>query len=410
MDILIDGKPVARVAGRHYREDLLIAGIGDGAHAFSYAPSAPIDAAGRVRVVVAGTDIALPRSREQDRDERRERLTRHIAREQSGIEIGPYFNPLAPKRQGYRCLVLDVFDAAALRRQAAADPNVPRDRIADIEEVDLVGPATAIADLVAARHRLGAFDYVLSSHNFEHLADPIRFLQGCQRVLRPGGVLAMAIPDRRACFDYFRPHSVLADLLAAYFARRERPTPAQIFEHNSLNAAYVVGEQRLIGFSLANDPAQIIPAEALREAFDQWERFEARPDAAYRDAHCWTFTPASFELLLSDLAFLGLVAFELIEVSETRGNEFHAHLRNRPPGAEPVPASAFYERRRRLLHRVNDEAWINSARAFEMTRERQSAARRIGELEDRLAAAAARIAHLEAALARLGARPDDPER
>lgn len=40
----------------------------------------------------------------------------------------------------------------------------------------------------------------------------------------------MAIPDRRACFDFFRPFSSLAAWLEAYFENRTRPTNAQILK------------------------------------------------------------------------------------------------------------------------------------------------------------------------------------
>jgi len=42
--------------------------------------------------------------------DRRHEVTKFISREQVGIEIAPYFAGLAPKRDGYQCLVLDVFD------------------------------------------------------------------------------------------------------------------------------------------------------------------------------------------------------------------------------------------------------------------------------------------------------------
>ena len=90
-----------------------------------------------------------------------------------------------------------------------------------IEDVDLVGSSTHIGELVRARGEAGTFDYVVSSHNFEHLPNPIRFLQGCAEALRPGGILSMAIPDRRACFDYFRPVTRLSDWIQAFVEDRK---------------------------------------------------------------------------------------------------------------------------------------------------------------------------------------------
>ena len=62
-----------------------------------------------------------------------------------------------------------------------------------IEEVDLVGSCTHIGKLVRARGEAGKFDYIVSSRNFEHLPNPIRFLQGCAaaRKLRLSDLVAL---------------------------------------------------------------------------------------------------------------------------------------------------------------------------------------------------------------------------
>ena len=52
-------------------------------------------------------------------------VLKYIGKSQTGIEIGPYFSPLAAKRAGYNCVVMDVFDAPTLRRQAELDPEYP---------------------------------------------------------------------------------------------------------------------------------------------------------------------------------------------------------------------------------------------------------------------------------------------
>jgi FkbM family methyltransferase len=318
--------------------------------------------------------------------DRRERITRFITPQQKGIEIGPYFQPLAPKRLGYNCLVVDVFDAATLRQHALDDPNLPNQITDEIEEVDLLGSSSAIAELVEARDRLGTFDYIISSHSFEHLPDPIRFLQGCSKVLRPGGILSMALPDRRTCFDHFRPHSTLAELLDAYFAARDRPTLAQVFEQASLRCCF--GAQQALGFALDDDPAQIVPLTWLSEAFAQWQSLRTQPDA-YHDVHCWTFTPASFELIVRDLIFLKLISWNVLEISETVGAEFYVQLKNRAGHTtDEVAADRFYRQRRELLFRVNDEMAANCASNYHRSGEQAlREARRYGaQLEAELAA------------------------
>ena len=117
--------------------------------------------------------------------DRREQILKHTTKDQKGIEIGPWFAPLAPEREGYNCLSFDVFKTEDLRRIAERDPNVDNSRIASIEDVDIVCSSTEIYDAVAARDELGGFDYIISSHNFEHLPNPIKFLRGCEKVLSP---------------------------------------------------------------------------------------------------------------------------------------------------------------------------------------------------------------------------------
>ncbi len=296
---------------------------------------------------------------------RHQRILKHIRKEQRGIEIGPWFNPLASKRDGYNSLNMDVFATDELRRRAGADSKIPAEKIAQIEPVDLVGSANEIAEVVAAQAPpLGSFDYIVSSHNFEHIPNPIHFLQGCQKVLRPGGVLTMAVPDRRTCFDYFNPHSVTADFLEAYFAKRIRPTAKQVFRMQSLQCQFVRTDGEIRGgFGLKDDPQGVQALETLEEAYQTWQALESCPDDEYRDAHCWVFMPAALELILRDLRHLGLIGFDVMETSETFGHEFCVHLRNSAE-ASIVSRSDFYETRQRLLHEINDQSAVNARSAF----------------------------------------------
>jgi SAM-dependent methyltransferase len=54
-----------------------------------------------------------------------------------------------------------------------------------------------------------SYDFVLSSHNLEHLANPIKALTEWQRALRPDGALILVLPYYRETFDHRRkPTSV----------------------------------------------------------------------------------------------------------------------------------------------------------------------------------------------------------
>jgi hypothetical protein len=152
---------------------------------------------------------------------------------------------------------------------------------------------------------------------------------------------------------------VTADCLAAYFEGRERPTPAQLFAHGSSLACWRGGGEDLLAFSLAHDPAGVVPFGDLTGAFAAWQDHCATPDDAYRDTHCWAFTPASCELILRDLRFLDLIGLDIAEVSGPTGCEFFIRLQKPEPGATRDDRG-YAARRAELLHRINSEASVNA--------------------------------------------------
>lgn len=312
--------------------------------------------------------------------DRIQELRTYASKDKIGVEIGPWYYPAAPKREGYNCLVLDIFDTETLLARAKAHP-LARTGINDIEEVDLVGSSSEIDKLLEKRGLAGKVDYIISSHNFEHIPDPIRFLQACEKVLKPGGVLSMAIPDRRTCFDYFRPHTTLAAWLEAHFEARKNPTLRQIFEHQSLHSLYHINGDTSLIFTLSHDPASVFPIETLQEAFDYWKSHSTVQEATYVDAHCSTFTPATFELLISDLLFLQLVHLQLISIRKTEFHEFFVHLQRSatPTSAAALDSGSFYKRRANLLHRANNEAAANSIETFQMRSQLDNALHRIAD-------------------------------
>lgn len=61
-----------------------------------------------------------------------------------------------------------------------------------------------------------SYDFVLSCHTLEHIANPLRALLEWKRVLRDGGVLLLCLPDKERTFDRHRSVSTLEHLIADY--------------------------------------------------------------------------------------------------------------------------------------------------------------------------------------------------
>ena len=56
------------------------------------------------------------------------------------------------------------------------------------------------------------YEFVLSSHTLEHVANPLKALREWMRVLKPGGTLVLMLPHRDATFDRRRPVTTIAHL------------------------------------------------------------------------------------------------------------------------------------------------------------------------------------------------------
>lgn len=281
-------------------------------------------------------------------------LRRFAEKADLGMEIAPYFAPIVSKSEGYNVLVVDVFDTDTLREHARKDPNIAAAQIKRIEDVDIVSDASRLKDIIDEKGISGQVNYILSSHNFEHLPDPISFLQGCSAALRPGGYLTMAIPDCRTTFDHFRMPTRLSDWLAAFHLGFKQPSPETLFDLDANRAFYMKDGAATVGMNIASDnPKNFKPVEELRKAYAAYVA-EVRKPSGYRDTHCNVVFGASFELMICDLKHLGLLDLEIEAVMPTIGLEFIVHLRKPEGGVEPVESeAAFYKRRHELLREVN---------------------------------------------------------
>jgi SAM-dependent methyltransferase len=281
------------------------------------------------------------------------RLREGIRVDHEVLEIGPYHAPIAPRALGYRATTLDLVTAEELRVRAAADPSIDDSGVTAIEDVDLIGSACDVADLV--RKRFGPdkrFDWILASHTIEHMPDPIRFLEQCAAVLAPGGILRMAVPDKRGCFDHFRPSSDIGEWVQAYRECRTRPTVYQVFREECYRTEVIGRDGGRVVWRLGEVPARDVkPAEQSLELFRAWFGPGGTEPTEYLDTHCWAFTPDSFELMVRDTIAFGLVPLAVTQISRTHGHEFFIDL-SRAASDRTLDERHYFDTRHRLLRRT----------------------------------------------------------
>ncbi len=207
------------------------------------------------------------------------------------LEIGPSYNPILPKRSGYRVETIDHCDATTLRAKYDNHPGVDAGKI---EDVDHVWQGEPLTDLVGC----GRFDVVVASHVIEHTPDLLGFVKECEKALSPQGRLVLVVPDRRRCFDFFRPASTTGAVLQAHHEKRTLHSAGSAFDFIA-NFCTFDGSQ---GTGVAG-PATFALSNPIAAAARAFERYAVREE--YRDCHGWVFTPSSFRLIASDLAAIG---------------------------------------------------------------------------------------------------------
>jgi 2-polyprenyl-3-methyl-5-hydroxy-6-metoxy-1,4-benzoquinol methylase len=248
-----------------------------------------------------------------------DQILKYVSKADKGIEVAPWHSPIAPKKDGYNVRTLDLFDTETLIQKCKQDKSV--EKLYDsIESVDFVCSALDIEDVVRASGQISSFDYIISSHNFEHLPDPIRFLRSCGEVLAKGGMLSMAIPDKRRTFDYVRSLSRTSDMLQYYFEERKAASVYDLYDNASKQLLPTEGSKSL--------PIGTLQwANRLEDCYENLKN-SVNTDFQFADAHVTVFTPDSFRAIMLELIRLDLVPFQIVEITDSPWHEFYVHLKN----------------------------------------------------------------------------------
>jgi SAM-dependent methyltransferase len=256
--------------------------------------------------------LALPRARiwpPQDRAlSYKEKLTGLLPiNDGTGAELGPLDIPLLSKDEAH-ILYVDHLDTAGLRAKYPTLKN--------IAEVDRPMINDSLEDTLKSDSPL---DYMIASHVFEHVPNPVRWLREAAAVLRPGGLMALALPDRRMTFDFFRKESSPSDIVSAYIADATVPDARSVYDCHS-QAGYI--STPWAGISVSTE--EIISGRGSvkpQHATDDYVRLaQSAKDGAYLDVHAWVYTPWSLLMVMAQLAIDGFLPFALKQFYPTDSN------------------------------------------------------------------------------------------
>lgn len=121
-----------------------------------------------------------------------------------GIEVGALHSPLEVPA-GVKVYYVDRMSVADLRQQY---PELAGHNLVEADIVDNGETLESIKD--------NFWDFVIANHMIEHCQNPIGTIENFLRVLKPGGLVYMGVPDKRYTFDRDRPLTSLDHLIQDY--------------------------------------------------------------------------------------------------------------------------------------------------------------------------------------------------
>lgn len=134
----------------------------------------------------------------------------------AGIEIGGLVNPTPVDATVAKVQYVDYLDEKALKSNYTELKN---DQLQKIDFICKADNLNLIQD--------NSQDFVIGNHLFEHLNNPIKTLLEWNRVLKNGGIIFMAIPDKRRTFDINRERTTLDHIVLDYTS----PSSERDWEH-----------------------------------------------------------------------------------------------------------------------------------------------------------------------------------
>lgn len=210
------------------------------------------------------------------------------------LELGP---GCSPKMRGPNVFYFDVKSEDDLRSRYAGEPgydNIPE----KIHFTDDDGDLRTINQ---------TFDVVFSSHMIEHSLDLIEHINGVEALLNPGGHYFIIAPNKNYTFDYFKPVSVVEDVVAHHFACEAEPSL-------SMRAVLMEKCRRThndAGRHWSGDHGDVpFDAKSIMDAARNFDRINRNP-IARSGFHSWIFCDQSFPDLVGKLYELSLISLKL---------------------------------------------------------------------------------------------------
>ncbi|ESY69790.1 MULTISPECIES: class I SAM-dependent methyltransferase [Mesorhizobium] len=243
---------------------------------------------------------------------RTKRITSALNLAGKGIEYGPLHAALL-RKPNYDVSYVDHADRASLAQHYANDPSVD---VSLIPEIDIVTGGKLVSEFLPKE----SIDYIVASHVMEHVPDLLGWLESNLYVLKPGGRIAVAFPDKRYCFDLKRKSSMISDLVAAYLEKRTKPSFQQVCDH-FWNVSKANPVDCWNGNITAENAEYMMDRDSIIEILE-----DMRKRDEYIDSHCWVFADFEFMDRMNSIRGIMKGIFEIMSFYPTQPNTLEFYV------------------------------------------------------------------------------------
>jgi SAM-dependent methyltransferase len=276
-------------------------------------------------------------------------LLRNISKTDKGLEIGPYYHPIAPKEDGWQTTTVDILSKEDLIKSLS--PEVLSHGLSkNIEDVDILWDWKNESLEEAVKNKVGGnLDYIISSHSIEHIVDILDFVKSCSNLLKVGGVFNLAVPDLRYTFDFFRSPSSIGQVLSVHNNKPKRHSSEVYLDainHQSWADKHGVWPPHSSHVEVVLHPQKLEVS---------WKLYKDNLlSENHTDCHNWVFTPSSFKLLFFELWILGFIDVIVNKMyqDDSEGSEFIVQLTKTDRTSIEMKSEEIHEYRSKLLSNI----------------------------------------------------------
>lgn len=241
----------------------------------------------------------------------RKEVARFFSSDKNCIEIGALACPCLPRAKNVQFVDF-------LTREELV--NLHHDKgsnfIKNIVDVDIVWDGS---DDLSTFKGHGLIDLVCGAHLFEHIQNPVGWIESLQSIGSDSQIISLIIPNKNFCFDKYRPLTSYGELISAYLLKTYSPSLKSVIDQRF----YAVRAQDKNSWEDNFEP------DIFKKVFDNYTDYKHMVERChsghYVDSHCTVWTPDYFYDLFSNLKKDGFLNYQALDVIDF-GSEFVCHI------------------------------------------------------------------------------------